>query len=35
VTLLSAVLLVVARQMFVRDLTRRPPRRPLDAAPGR
>lgn len=33
VTLLSAVLLVVARAMFVRDLTRRPPRRPLDAAP--
>jgi len=33
VTLLSAALLVVARGMFVRDLDRRPPRRPLDAAP--
>ena len=32
-TLLSAVLLVVARRMFVRDLTRRPPRTPLDTAP--
>jgi MFS family permease len=31
--LLSASLLVVARKMFVRDLTRRPPRKPLDAAP--
>jgi MFS family permease len=35
VTLLSALLLVVARGMFVRDLTRRPPRTPLDAAPQR
>jgi len=35
VTLLSALLLVVARRMFVRDLTRRPPRTPLDAAPRR
>ena len=34
VTLLSAVLLVVARRMFLQDLTRRPPRRPLDATPG-
>jgi len=33
VTLLSALLLVVARRMFVRDLTRRPPRTPLDSAP--
>jgi len=33
VMLVSASLLVVARQMFVRDLTRRPPRTPLDAAP--
>ncbi len=33
VMLLSASLLVVARQMFVRDLTRRPPRKPLDATP--
>jgi MFS family permease len=31
--LVSASLLVVARQMFVRDLTRRPPRKPLDATP--
>jgi predicted MFS family arabinose efflux permease len=35
VTLLSALLLVVARRMFVRDLTQRPPRRPLDTAPHR
>jgi MFS family permease len=33
VTLLSAVLLVVARRMFVRDLTKRPPRDPLDTSP--
>jgi MFS family permease len=32
VLVLAAMLLVVARRMFVKDLSRRPPRRPLDAA---